>query len=473
MRDVLELDALGQAQLVKKREVSPRELVDATIARIEALNPKLNAVVTPMFDSARALAETRLPDGPFTGVPFLLKDLLASYAGVRMTCGTRLLADFVPRYDSELVQRYKRAGLIVVGKTNTPELGIVPTTEPKLLGAAKNPWDLTRSTGGSSGGSAAAVAAGLVPMAHANDGGGSIRIPASCCGVFGLKPTRGRVSLGPDIGEIMNGLVIEHAVTRSVRDSAALLDAVEGPAAGDPYFTAPPARAYLRECETNPDRLRIAFSTKALTGVGVHADCIAAVTATTELLQELGHEVVEADPTLEGGDVMQSFITVWTAGTAMDLERIASLRNRPIDQTEVEPLTWAMSEIGKTITAPTYLLAAARLEQVSRVFARFLSTFDAFLTPVLAQPPWPLGTFLENPDNPLEVLMRAADYCPFTPIANFTGVPAMSVPLFWNDAGLPVGSHFFARYGDEATLFRLAAQLERARPWANRRPKLD
>ncbi len=277
MADIALLDATALADLVRRRQVTPAELVNAAIGRIERLNPQLNAVVTPMFEQAREAARGPLPEGPFTGVPFLMKDLGPTVAGVRYTQGSRFLRDYVAPGDSELTKRYRRAGLIIAGKTNTPELGLVPTTEPGLFGPARNPWDLTRTTGGSSGGSAAAVAAGIVPMAHANDGGGSIRIPASCCGLFGLKPTRARTPLGPDVGDVMSGLAVDHAVTRTVRDCAALLDATGGPDLGDPYWAPPPERPFAQEVEGDPGRLRIAFATQAPAGSPIHPDCVAAV----------------------------------------------------------------------------------------------------------------------------------------------------------------------------------------------------
>ena len=314
--DLAFLDATAQAELVRRKEVQAIELVEAAIERIERLNPELNAVVTKMYEQAHAVATGELPDGPFAGVPFLLKDLGAPYDGVRMTLGTNLLRDFVPSHDSEFVARLKRAGLIILGKSNTPEFGLLPTTEPHLFGPCRNPWDTNRTTGGSSGGSAAAVAAGLVPMAHANDGGGSIRIPASCCGLFGLKPTRARNPLGPDFGDLMSGLVIDHAVTRSVRDSAALLDATSGPDVGDPYWAPPPERPFLQEVGADPGRLRIASTTTAATGVPVHADCVSAVRDAVALCADLGHEVVEAAPTVPGELVAQAFMTVWSVGCA-------------------------------------------------------------------------------------------------------------------------------------------------------------
>jgi len=315
------MDATAQAELVRNKEVNPIELVEAAIERIERVNPQINAVITPMFDEARATAHSPIPDGPFTGVPFLLKDLLASYAEVRMASGSAFLADFIAPHDSELVSRYKRAGLIVLGKTNTPEYGILPTTEPKLFGPSRNPWDTTRATGGSSGGSAAAVASGMVPFAHGNDGGGSIRIPASCCGLFGLKPTRARNPLGPDFGDMFSGLVAEHALTRSVRDSAALLDATSGPDVGDPYWAPPPARPFIKEVGADPGKLRIAFATSAAQGTTIHPDCVRAVNDAVSLLSDLGHEVVEASPSINGDTLVPMFMALWAAGCTVRRKR--------------------------------------------------------------------------------------------------------------------------------------------------------
>ncbi len=471
MDDFTSLDATAQAGLVRRREVKPLELVEAAIRRIEQLNPRLNAVVTPLFEQARAAAADP-PDGPFRGVPFLMKDLQATCAEVRHTAGSRLLADFVAPMDTELVTRFRAAGLIIVGTTNTPEFGILPTTEPALLGAARNPWDETRSTGGSSGGSAAAVAARLVPLAHANDGGGSIRIPASCCGLFGLKPTRGRNPLGPFVGDIMSGLVVEHAVTRSVRDSATLLDATAGADLGAPYWAPAAARAFREEVGAPPGRLRIAVTTTAPTGVAIHPDCVAAVRDAATLCRDLGHEVEEAALPVSGEMMTECFITIWTTGVAWTVDSMARLTGRTASRDTVEPLTWALMEAGRQRSGADYLAAVQGLQMITRAIATFMREWDVLLTPVLAEPPPPLGTFDATPDNPLAGFMRAAEYVPFTPLANATGQPAMSVPLSWTAAGLPVGAHFVGRFGDEATLFRLAAQLEAARPWAGRRPPL-
>ncbi|MGH9356876.1 MAG: amidase [Terriglobia bacterium] len=466
------LDAVGQAELVRRKQVKPIELVDAAIARIERLNPKINAVVTPMFESARESArqEDRLPAGPLRGVPFLVKDLVAACAGVPLTSGSTFLKSYVPDHDSELVSRLRRAGLVILGKTNTPELGLVCTTEPRLFGAAHNPWDLTRTTGGSSGGSCAAVASGMVPMAHANDGGGSIRIPASCCGVFGLKPTRGRNSLAPDMGDIMGGLAEEHAVTRSVRDSAVLLDATAGPAPGDPYWAQPPARPFAQEAGAEPGRLRIALITSTVMGTPLHADCRHAAEDAAKLCAGLGHEVSDDVLPINGERFIKAFMTVWAAGCAAAIESWTQAGGPAPREDLFEPFTWGLYQTGRQISASAYALSLAELQGLSRQVAKFMLRYYLALTPTLGRPPVPLGWFSAPPLSVLEVQARMAEFVPFTPLANVTGQPAMSVPLYWNEEGLPIGAHFIGRYADEATLFRLAAQLEIARPWASRRP---
>jgi amidase len=465
--DIAFLDATAQAELVRKKEVKAIELVEAAIERIEQLNPTLNAVVTPMYEQARETARGKLPKGPFAGVPFLLKDLLAFYGGVRMTFGSRLFSSYVPDHDSELVMRLKRAGLIIIGKTNTPEFGILPTTEPELFGPCRNPWNTDRTTGGSSGGSAAAVASGMVPMAHANDGGGSIRIPASCCGLFGLKPTRGRNPLGPDFGDLMSGLVCEHAVTRSVRDCAALLDATSGPAPGDPYWAPPPKRPFLKEVGADPGKLRIAFTTESPGEIAIHDDCVRAVREAAALCSDLGHEVTETAPELDAGMITQAFVVLWSAGNAVTIKALGASKEM------VEPLSWALYEMGCHYDAADYLIAAGNIQRMARDVSRFFENYDVWLTPTLGEPPVPLGTFDSPPDDPLRGFTRSGEFVPFTPVCNATGQPAMSVPLFWNGEGLPVGTHFIGRFGDEATLFRLAAQLEEARPWKDRRPPVS
>jgi amidase len=464
------LDGTAQAELVRKGEVTPRELVEAAIGRIEKLNPQLNAVITPMYDLARAAAAGPLPDGPFKGVPYLLKDLGATYAGVPQAMGSSFMKGIPSALDTVLTQRLKQAGLIILGKTNAPEFGLLPTTEPAAFGPSRNPWNLGHSAGGSSGGSAAAVASGMVSMAHANDGGGSIRIPASCCGLFGLKPTRGRISQGPLPGDEAIGLVNEHALTRSVRDSAALLDATEGPSPGDPYYAAPPARPFRKEVGADPGKLRIALMTQSITGSEVHPDCVTAAEDAAKLCSDLGHIVEEAAPDLQGDVIAQAFMAIWAVANAWNIDALARATGRTPRSDQFEPFTWALYEMGKSVLASDFLLAVAGLQQVARQVATFLGKYDLWLTPTLAEPPAPLGTFDPDPANPISPLLRSASYTPFTPLVNAIGSPAMSVPLHWNSRGLPIGTQFIARYGDEATLFRLAAQLEQARPWAERRP---
>ncbi len=460
-------DATALADLIRKKEIKPLELVESVIERIEKLNPVLNAVVTPMYDLARETAKSKLPRGPFTGVPFLLKDILAAYGGVRMTLGARVFANFIPDHDAELVRRYKKAGLITVGKTNVPEFGILPTTEPELFGPTRNPWNTAHSSGGSSGGSAAAVAARIVPMAHGNDGGGSIRIPASCCGVFGLKPTRARITVGPDFGDIMGGLINDHALTISVRDSAALLDATAGPMPGDPYCAPPVKRPFAKEVGVDPGRLRIAFTVKTSPEIPVHEDCINAVKDAAGLCEQLGHTVEEAHPVIDGEALTRAFVVYWCAGTASTVKMLGLTRQ------QVEPLTWGLYELSRANDAADFLIATQTIHRVSRVVASFFEKYDILLTPTLARPPLPLGALNPEPDNPIAGFIKSGTYSAFTPLYNATGQPAMSVPLFWNAGGLPVGVHFAGRFGDEATLFRLAAQLEQARPWRDRRPPVS
>jgi amidase len=472
MEEIAPLDATAQADLVRRGEVTPLELVEAAIQRIERLNPELNAVVTPMFERGREAARGELPEGPFRGVPFLLKDLSAAWAGVRMTSGSAFLQDFVAPVDSVLVQRYRAAGLVFLGKTNCPEFGFLPTTEPRLFGPTRNPWDLARTPGGSSGGSAAAVASGMVPIAHGNDGGGSIRIPASCCGLVGLKPTRARITQAPLLGDVMGGLVVDHALTRSVRDSAALLDATHGPAPGDPYSAPPPARPFLDEVGADPGRLRIAWSARNPIGAPVHEDCARAVEEAAVLCQELGHQVEEAAPELDGELLYESFLAVWLSGHAWAIDGMARATGRSPAPDELEPLSWALHRIGREVRAPDYLLAVTALQRIAREVAAFFGRYDVWLSPTLAQPPVPLGTFDPGSTDALGTFRRASEFVPFTPLFNATGQPAISLPLHWSDAGLPIGVQLAGRYSDEATLFRLSARLEEARPWTERTPAL-
>lgn len=471
--DLMWLDATAQAELVAKKEVKPIELVEAAIERIEKLNPEINAVVTKTFDDAHGTAKENLSDGQFKGVPFLVKDLLAVVKGVRLTGGSSMLADFIPDYDSELVKRYKQAGFIILGKTNTPEFGIVPTTESVFLGKCRNPWNLERTTGGSSGGSAAAVAAGMVAVSHANDGGGSIRIPSSCCGVFGLKPTRGRNPLGPDYGDVMSGLVCEHVVTRSVRDSAAILDITHGDTYG-PYFAPPAPGKYSQQIKERPVKLRIGFTAQSATGTPVHEDCVTAAKEAAKLCEKLGHYVEETGiPSIDSNALVQEFMILWSAGVAWDVDVLAKASGKKPSKEILEPISWTLYEMGHSYTAPQYLLALQTLQKVARDIQLYYAKYDVVVTPTLAEPPVPLGTFDAPSDNPFMGFMRSASFAPFTPICNLTGQPAMSVPLYRNKENLPIGVHFIGQYGREDILFRLAAQLEEAHSWTDKRPPVS
>lgn len=475
--DLATMDGLAQAELVRSKQVTSTELLEAAIARVERVNPMVNAVITTMHDEARAAAAGPLPDGPFAGVPFLLKDGAGNaYAGVRMTSGSRFLLDYVPTEDSELTRRYKAAGLVACGKTNLPEFGLQPTTEPEATGVTRNPWDPGRSAGGSSGGAAAAVAARMVPIAGASDSGGSIRVPASCCGVFGMKPTRLRIASarrkhGVSIRQAMLG---EHAVSISVRDSAALLDATAGGLPGDPYVAPAPARPYLDEVGADPGRLRIVYSREAPTGVPLDPDCIAAVEDAARLCEELGHHVEERTLRLDREQVAAPFTTISSAGLAWDIrnwERLVGKVARPDD---FEVGTWGMIERarGSNTSAEDFLDALAAMQVVADQVAAFCAPYDLWLTPTVGTTPPPLGSFTATPDDPTRGLRMSGAFLPFTPLGNITGQPAMSIPLFWNADDIPVGVHFMGPYGDEGMLFRLAAQLEEARPWADRIPTI-
>ena len=484
-------DGLGLAELVRKKEVKPSELVEEAISRIERLNPQVNAVIHKMYELAQKAADGALPDGSFKGVPFLLKDLLAAYAGVPLSYGSRFLKDFVPDHDSELVKRFRAAGVIIIGKTNTPEFGLVPVTEPELFGPSNNPWDLTRTTGGSSGGSAAAVAARIVPLAHGNDGGGSIRIPASCCGVFGLKPTRGRNPMGPDFAEGWRGLSCEHVLTRSVRDSAAMLDATAGADVGAPYYAAPPSRPFLSEVGTDPGKLRIAFTSEPFLGGIVDRDCVKGLEATAKLCEGLGHEVVEAAPQIDGKAFARAFLTIVCVETRAQIEEDEVLLNRKASFKDFEPSTWVLGLLGRQCRAPEFSRSINLVQNTARQIGEFFEKYDVMLTPTLALPPVVTGALqpkgvqvvamkllgslnagsVINTLSGIDALAEQVfEFMPYTPLFNATGQPAMSVPLYWNGEGLPIGMQFVGRYGDEATLFRLASQLEKARPWSDRIP---
>jgi amidase len=463
-------DAIGLAELVRTRQATPADLVEAAIERVETLNPKLNAVVHKMYDEARRRVAAGLPSGPFTGVPYLLKDLGQLYAGEPLSNGSHLFDGFVPDHDGTMTQRLKAAGLVILGKTSTPEMGLASTTEPRRFGPCRNPWDLSRSTGGSSGGSAAMVAAGALPAAHATDGGGSIRIPAAHCGLFGLKPTRIRTPMGPDISESMSGFGIGHAVTRTVRDSAALLDATHGPEVGDPYSCPPPLRPFLDEVTADPGRLRIAVSTRAPAGTPVDPECVRGVEDAAKLCAELGHTVEEAAPEFSAEAAIACWRAIAAAHVRNNIEMRLAALGRPLRQGDVETVTQLWAEEGARLTGAQYARATLMQQAITRSFGRFFQTHDILLTPTMADPPQPLGTYDMMSSDLDDYISRSLAHTAFTPQFNIVGCPAMSVPLHWTAAGLPVGVHFGAGFGNEAVLFRLAGQLERARPWRDRHP---
>lgn len=467
-------DGLGLAELVAKKEVTPQELADTALEAVERMNPELNAVLQRLPELARAEIARGLPDGPFRGVPFVIKELVLHAKGVRLDSGCKLAQGLVPEEDTELMARFRRAGLVLVGTTQTPELGYNPTTETVLYGPVHNPWDPSRSAGGSSGGSSAAVAAGIVPLAHANDGGGSIRIPASCNGLVGLKPTRDRIPTGPDYADPLCGLAIEFAVTRTVRDAAALLDAVSGPDLGAPSQCVPPLRPFRDEVGAKTGRLRIAFSTRPASGRRADPECERAVTETAKLLASLGHELVESAPALDWDRFLDTVHVIWVAFTALSMDGLSAALGRKPTPESVEAVTWACYEDGKRFSAVELLQALDHHNAVSRQTAAFFQGLDAFLTPTTARPAAPLGEIDQNKAglSAIDWTRQVFEYVPFTALFNTTGQPAISLPLHWTPAGLPVGVQLAGRFGDEATLLRLASQLEIARPWRDKRPRL-
>jgi Asp-tRNA(Asn)/Glu-tRNA(Gln) amidotransferase A subunit family amidase len=465
-------DATGLADLVRRRQISPGELLEAAIERVEARNRAVNAVTMPLYEYGRAAITRGLPDGPFTGVPFLMKDLSAAIGGVPMTRSSRFFADApAPAADSEHVARLKRAGLVIFGRTNTCELGLSLTCEPQMHGPTRNPWDLTRISGGSSGGAAAAVGARMLPMAHATDGFGSIRAPAACCGLVGLKPTRGRNTMAPGLGEGLGGCSIEHAVSLSVRDSAALLDATSGSGAGDPYVAPAPARPFAQEVGAPAGALRIAFTSLTPNGVKVEAESLRVLADVAKLCGELGHRVAEADPEIERAVVIPTFLTLAAANTVVNLASHPT-KGRAAQAGEVEAVTWATAKLGEKINGADYVRATQAAHRLGRQMAAFHADWDVLLTPGLATVPVKLGWIDMMMDDVDEYWRRVFAFSPFTVWFNLTGQPAMMLPIGQSPEGLPIAVQIVARYGDEATLFRLAAQLEAARPWFDRKPAL-
>jgi amidase len=485
-------DALGLAGLIRRGEVTATEVLEAALARAEAVNPRLNAIITPMHDLARARAQEKL-HGPFAGVPFLVKDLFQEYAGVRVCYGCKALkaVNYTAAEHAEITARWLKAGVVIFGRTNTPEFGAKGITEPDAFGPTRNPWNLAHTPGGSSGGSAAAVASGIVPIAGGNDGGGSIRLPAGHCGLFGLKPGRGRTPWGPAYGEMMHGAAMNHVLTRSVRDSAAMLDATHGPEVGSMYRLEPPARPYLDELAREPDKLKIGFTMKSPIGTEVHPEAIIAVRNSAKLLESLGHRVEEAEPAVNGMQLAQDFVTMWFANCAATVDVIKQQTGCGDEGFELDTL--AMAAFGRASRASDYVTGYMRWNEYTRKLGEFHQKYDLFMTPTMALPPARVGeiatprwqqvalrilmalrlTGLVLKTGLVEEMVREnLKWVPFTQIGNLTGAPAMSVPLHWTADGLPLGTHFVAPHGGEGVLFSVAGQLERAQPWAQRRPAL-
>jgi len=470
-------DATSQAEAVRSGEVKPIELVEAAIARSERINPTLNAVIHEHFERARDEAQGELPDGPFRGVPFLLKDLAGGHrAGDPIHWGTRFLkeAGHHAATTSNIVGRFAEAGLVVIGRTNVPELGAWSVTEPDAYGATTNPWNPDYSAGGSSGGAAAATAAGIVPFAHASDGGGSIRNPASQCGLVGLKPSRGRISLGPETAEPWAGMTFEFAVTRSVRDAATLLDCVHGPMSGDPYVATPPTRRYTDEVGADPGALRIGFVERQPDGTALHPECDAAVRGAVHRLEALGHHVEPRHPSALFGDLlMPAAFHVIASSQARDVERFGELLGRPLGPDDLDVDNWAVAEIGRSVTVTQYLAALESFNRFRREMAGWWAEgWDVLVTPTITRLPPRVGEIVPSADAPMDAFARSGALLPFCVPFNVTGQPALSLPLHMSGDGLPVGVQFVAAAGREDLLLRLAAQLEADVRWSERQPRV-
>lgn len=468
-----EYDALGLAELVSKKQITPLELLAAVKQRVERFNPKLNAFSQLFFDIAEAQIKAGVPSGPFSGVPFALKDLHMQLQGTKTTFGSRIYRDSVATINSTLVDRYRNAGLVIFGKTTTPEFGLTTTTESVLFGATRNPWNLEKTSGGSSGGTSAVIASRILPAAHGSDGGGSIRIPASCCGLFGLKPTRGRVPLGPTAFEGWNGFSAHHVLTRSVRDSAAFLDISAGAEPGSPFFSPASQRPFLNEVSTSPGKLRIALVVEPYAGSPLDQECRHAVLEAAKLCESLRHHVELKELPIDSSFVSNAFLTIFRVSVARAVEDGAKALGREVTAKDVEPVTWETAQQAKSVTSVSYSRAIANAHQVGLTMARLHENYDVVLSPTLAKPPVELGLLSLSPPDIAKYGKDVSEFSPFTALYNVTGQPSMSVPLHWTPEGLPVGVMFSARFGDEATLFRLAGQLEQAKPWSARRPPLN
>jgi amidase len=465
-----EFDATALAGLIRTREISAQEVLDAAIDRIERLNPTLNAVVHKFYDQGRAAIAKGLPDGLFTGVPLLLKNTGAAVAGTPLTGGSRLTEDVVSPQDGTLAHRYKAAGLVLIGKTNTPEFALSFATEPTLYGATRNPWDLTRGPGGSSGGSSAAVAAGMVPMAHASDGAGSTRVPAAHCGLFGFKPSRIRNPMGPDIAEGIAGMATPHALSRSVRDNATLLDVSHGPDVGDPYAAPPPARPFREELGRPLGPLKIGLMTRSPLGTPVDPQCAATARAAAGLCASLGHHVKEAELEFDAAGLKHAWRVIAGVGLAQQVDLQAKRRGLADWRAYVQPVNAEWAEEGWRWSGADYMRAVTQLHRTARALGRFFQQFDMFLSPTVAELPPVLGQMAGTNMSLDQFYDQFWQHAPFTCAFNAAGCPAMSVPLGQSKEGLPIGAHFGARFGDDGLLFALAGQLEQAKPWFSRRP---
>ncbi len=469
-------DALGLASLVEAGEVSPGELVETAIGLIEELDPKLNAVIHKHYERARQEAAGALPSGPFRGVPFLLKDLACgNRAGDPHHWGTTFLrdADYRPKTTSYLVEKFAASGVVVVGRTNVPELGAWATTESRAYGPCRSPWNPDHASGGSSGGAAAAVSSGMVPIAHASDGGGSIRNPASQCGLVGLKPSRARISLGPDIGEMWGGMTFEFILSRSVRDTAAMLDAVHGPMPGDPYGILPPDRPYADEVGRDPGSLRVGLLSH-YADIEVHPDCVEAVASAGRLLESLGHRVEASYPKeVANSDLNPHSVAVIACSQARGVEDFGQLIGRKLGPDDMDCDNWALTEMGQQVSGTQYLAAMQAHQDYRRsVAAWWTDGFDLLITPTISAPPPKIGEMVPDPATPLAAFIRSGALLPFTVPFNITGQPAVSLPLHWNDAKLPIGVQFIAAMGREDLLIRVASQLEQEVGWSKRRPPI-
>lgn len=464
LHEYINHDGLGLAELIRRGEVTEAEVLDCARTAIDLVNPVINAVVEtypqPLSGDTTAAA-------PFQGVPFILKDIALHAKDQLIEFGSRLAQGVRFPHDTDLMLQFRKAGLRSIARASAPEFGYCATTEPLLHGPTRNPWDLERMPGGSSGATAACVAAGIVPLAHANDGGGSIRLPAACCGLVGLKPSRGRVPAGPDVAEALSGLAVEFAVTRTVRDSAALLDAVHGHGVGDPYVIPPPANPYLKAIDVKQGKLRIAYITESWSGVKVDAEMRSAAERSAKLCRHLGHDVTEATPPLDWQMFFDAMVVYWTANMTALVDFFAHLTGRKIDRSTLEATTLACYEHGKTLSAQSLLEAFAAGNEICRAVGAFFEDYDVLITPTIASPALPLGTLNAN-DESLDAIgwsEKLFDFTPFTPLFNLTGQPAISLPLHLSKSGLPLGTQFVGRFGDEATLLQLARNLELAHPW--------